>query len=69
VIKYYEIIEAGIETEIYNITLESVVISSVDYMFIILAVHLQTCTRWWGFDFVGLNGIMSEGILNTMTHG
>lgn len=31
VIKYYEIIEAGIETEIYNITLESVVISSVDF--------------------------------------
>lgn len=31
VIKYYEIVEAGIEMEIYNITLESVVISSVDF--------------------------------------
>ncbi|MDY1036881.1 type VI secretion system tube protein Hcp [Lelliottia sp. CFBP8978] len=31
VIKYYEIMEAGIETEVYNITLESVVISSVDF--------------------------------------
>lgn len=31
VIKYYEIVEAGIEVEIYNITLESVVISSVDF--------------------------------------
>lgn len=31
VIKYYETIEAGIEVEIYNITLEDVVISSVDF--------------------------------------
>lgn len=31
VIKYYEIVEVGIEVEIYNITLESVVISSVDF--------------------------------------
>ncbi|ASV56137.1 type VI secretion system effector [Lelliottia jeotgali] len=31
VIKYYEIVEAGIVVEIYNITLESVVISSVDF--------------------------------------
>ncbi|HEX4500274.1 MAG TPA: type VI secretion system tube protein Hcp [Scandinavium sp.] len=31
IIKYYEIIEAGIEVEIYNITLENVVISSVDF--------------------------------------
>jgi len=31
VIKYYEIIEAGIEAEIYNITLDSVVIASVEF--------------------------------------
>lgn len=31
VIKYYETVEAGIEMEIYNITLERVVISSVDF--------------------------------------
>lgn len=31
VIKYYEIIEAGIEVETYRITLESVVISSLDF--------------------------------------
>ena len=31
VIKYYEIMDAGIEIEVYNITLESVVISSVDF--------------------------------------
>ncbi|MRT57772.1 type VI secretion system tube protein Hcp [Enterobacteriaceae bacterium RIT693] len=31
VIKYYEIIDAGIENELYNITLDSVVISSVDF--------------------------------------
>ncbi|MFK3662132.1 Hcp family type VI secretion system effector [Scandinavium sp. NPDC088450] len=31
VIKYYEIVDAGIEVEIYNITLDSVVISSVDF--------------------------------------
>ncbi|MDI3362353.1 type VI secretion system tube protein TssD [Lelliottia sp. V89_10] len=31
VIKYYEIIEPGIEVEIYRITLESVVISSLDF--------------------------------------
>ncbi|NTX71130.1 type VI secretion system tube protein Hcp [Lelliottia amnigena] len=31
VIKYYEIVEAGIEVEIYRITLESVVISSLDF--------------------------------------
>lgn len=31
VIKYYEVIEAGIEMEIYNIILESIVISSVDF--------------------------------------
>lgn len=31
VIKYYEIVEAGIETEIYNLILEDVVISSVDF--------------------------------------
>ncbi|EJP4075167.1 type VI secretion system tube protein Hcp, partial [Escherichia coli] len=31
VIKYYEIVEAGIETEIYNITLDSVAIASVDF--------------------------------------
>ncbi|WP_276867651.1 type VI secretion system tube protein TssD, partial [Enterobacter oligotrophicus] len=31
VIKYYEIVEAGIETEVYNITLESVVISSLEF--------------------------------------
>lgn len=31
VLKYYEIIEAGIEEEIYNITLEDVVVSSVDF--------------------------------------
>jgi type VI secretion system effector, Hcp1 family len=31
VIKYYDIIEAGLETEIYNITLENVVVSSVDF--------------------------------------
>lgn len=30
-LKYYEIIEAGVEEEIYNITLESVVVSSVDF--------------------------------------
>lgn len=31
VIKYYEIVEAGIEEEIYNITLEGVVVSSVNF--------------------------------------
>lgn len=31
IIKYYEIIEVGMEVEIYNITLESVIISSVDF--------------------------------------
>jgi type VI secretion system secreted protein Hcp len=31
VIKYYAIIEAGIEVELYKITLDSVVISSVDF--------------------------------------
>ena len=31
VLKYYEIVEAGIEVEIYNITLEGVVVSSVDF--------------------------------------
>lgn len=31
IIKYYEITEAGMETEIYNITLDSVVISSVSF--------------------------------------
>lgn len=31
VLKYYEIMEAGIESEIYNITLEGVVVSSVDF--------------------------------------
>ncbi|WP_312999263.1 type VI secretion system tube protein Hcp [Leclercia sp.] len=31
VLKYYEIVEAGIEVEIYNIKLESVVVSSVDF--------------------------------------
>lgn len=31
VIKYYEIVEAGIEVELYSITLESVVVSSVDF--------------------------------------
>jgi type VI secretion system secreted protein Hcp len=31
VIKYYETSEAGLEEEIYNITLESVVIASVDF--------------------------------------
>lgn len=31
VIKYYEIIEAGMEVELYRITLESVVIVSVDF--------------------------------------
>lgn len=31
IIKYYEIAPAGMEVEIYNITLDSVVISSVDF--------------------------------------
>lgn len=31
VIKYYEVIEAGIEMEVYNIILESIVISFVDF--------------------------------------
>ncbi|WP_227697875.1 MULTISPECIES: type VI secretion system tube protein TssD [unclassified Raoultella] len=31
VIKYYAIIEAGVEVELYKITLDSVVISSVDF--------------------------------------
>ncbi|MCM7079117.1 type VI secretion system tube protein Hcp, partial [Enterobacter roggenkampii] len=31
IIKYYEIIEAGAEREIYTITLDSVVISSLDF--------------------------------------
>lgn len=31
IIKYYEIKEAGIETEIYRVTLDSVVITSVDF--------------------------------------
>ncbi|MEW5559490.1 type VI secretion system tube protein Hcp [Enterobacter asburiae] len=31
IIKYYEIVEAGMEAEIYTITLDSVVVSSVDF--------------------------------------
>lgn len=31
IIKYYEIVEEGLETEVYNITLDSVVVSSVDF--------------------------------------
>jgi len=31
IIKYYEIKEAGVETEVYRVTLESVVIMSVDF--------------------------------------